>query len=121
MPQRCMSSLCGWNFAPEFPFEIIPPQRLQTSGPEALDPGNPPDALPYPILICMSRLRAAALRLAARRFSRQPPRAGGADMTSRQRWDAQRCFQGCAPEGMAIKYRLIYLYAGACEYRTTVK
>jgi NAD(P)-dependent dehydrogenase (short-subunit alcohol dehydrogenase family) len=36
---------------------------------------------------------------------------GGADIAGGRRWDAQRCFQGCAPEGLAIKYRLKYLYA----------
>ena len=28
-----------------------------------------------------------------------------------RRGDAQRCFQSCVPEGLAIKYRLKYLYA----------
>jgi hypothetical protein len=39
--------------------------------------------------------------------------AGRAGIARGRREDAQRCFQWCALEGMAIKYRLKYLYTGA--------
>jgi hypothetical protein len=33
----------------------------------------------------------------------------GTDLVGGRRGDAQRCLQGCAPEGLAIKYRVKYL------------
>jgi hypothetical protein len=54
-----------------------------------------PDALPSPIL---------------RRLGTQPLPAGAADIAGGRREDAQGCVQGCAPEGLTIRYRLKYLY-----------
>jgi hypothetical protein len=57
---------------------------------------EPPDALPYPILSRLSRLRIAAPRLAARRLGKQPlPASDAGQLTGR--------FQGCAHEGSALK------------------
>ena len=91
----------------EAPFQAVPrPSYRET-----------PETSPHPILSRMSRPRIAALRLAASRCGRQPlgtgaaaiaasegrPAAGGAGMP-------QGCFQGCAPEGPALKCLLKYLY-----------
>jgi hypothetical protein len=72
------------------------------------------EALPQPILRRMSRLRISVPRLAARRCDRLRLRAGAADIVDGRRWEAQRCFQGCAPEGLAIQYRLKYLLCCRC-------
>jgi REP element-mobilizing transposase RayT len=69
-----------------------------------------PDALPSPILRRLPRRRSAVPRLAARRLGTQPLPAGAADIAGGRREDAQGCVQGCAPEGLTIKYRLKYLY-----------
>jgi hypothetical protein len=64
----------------------------------------------------MSRPRIAAPRLAARRCGKHPLRTGDAAIAASEQRPAagnarmpQECFQGCAPEGPAIKYRLFCL------------
>jgi hypothetical protein len=59
----------------------------------------------------MSRARKAASRFASRRCGKGTPAGWGSRHRRRATLGCQRCFQGCVPAGLAIKYCLKYLYA----------
>ena len=93
--------MSGVALSPAWTRLVWPPLPSTLALPEAVAPGPPPAALPYPILRGLSRPRGAALRLAPGRAARAVgtawPPAGGAG--------------GHAPEGAAQKCLLNFLSA----------